>query len=130
MAEPFSKERQLARGERRYRRKVASPKQWQAIVEAKGAACVICTLDLELRGPDPLYFSLCGPREMHHLVARAQGGDDMADNIVCLCQRHHQGVTARAWAELYLLSESLTEQEIAYCQSKLGPGWRERLFGV
>ena len=40
---PFPKSVQLARGERRYKRKVASPKQWQAISEAKRGPCRVCS---------------------------------------------------------------------------------------
>ena len=42
MADPYPKSRQLARGERRYRRKVASAKQWQAIMAAKIGPCRVC----------------------------------------------------------------------------------------
>jgi hypothetical protein len=40
--EPYPKGKQLARGQRRYRRKVASPKQWQAIIAAKQGPCRVC----------------------------------------------------------------------------------------
>ena len=38
-AKPYTKSQQLARGAKRYRRKVASPKQWQAIIAAKVGPC-------------------------------------------------------------------------------------------
>jgi len=113
---PYPKASQLARGERRYRRKVASPKQWQAIIEAK-------------RGPCRLERFICEGRiEYHHIVPRSQGGDDVEDNIAPLCTYHHANLwmpsPRRAFAEL------LTDAEYAYVVGKLGESGMERLFGV
>jgi 5-methylcytosine-specific restriction endonuclease McrA len=118
MAEPFPKSRQLARGERRYRRKVASPKQWQAIIAEKGSAC-------RLYGGLPR-----GDVEYHHLVPRSQGGDDVAANIVPLCRGCHVAVTTRDSGALQSLVFNLTDSERAYIIGKLGEGGIERLFGV
>src|SRR5881392_1885849 len=85
---PDPKARTLARGERRYRRKVASPKQWQAIIAEKGAPCRICFV-LGANGHVPAALQL------HHVVAREDHGDDVADNIVALCGKHHDAVTRR-----------------------------------
>jgi 5-methylcytosine-specific restriction endonuclease McrA len=116
MSDPYPKTKQLARGERRYRRKVASPKQWQAIAEAKGTIC-------RLAAP-----KLCEPGvELHHLVARSRGGDDVADNIVPLCRVHHGLVTGRHPAVIERLDRSLTEGETAYVLAKLGENGVERL---
>ena len=41
-AKPYPKAQQLARGERRYRRKVASAKQWQRIAAEKQGPCRVC----------------------------------------------------------------------------------------
>jgi hypothetical protein len=118
--EPYSKERQLARGERRYRRKIASPKQWQAIIAAKGRTCRLLT---PLCERDVTY---------HHLVERdaPHFGDDVADNIVPLCTIHHGLVTNRVPPVLSLLGHSLSPAERAYVVGKLGEDGLSRLFGA
>jgi 5-methylcytosine-specific restriction endonuclease McrA len=122
MAEPFPKAKQLARGERRYRRKVASPKQWAAIRADKldNQPCRIMLDDAPVAPAE----------ELHHLVPRSLGGDDVADNLVGLCRKHHRWVTEREQPVLGALGESLTEAERAYVIGKLGPGAMGRLFGV
>ena len=114
--QPYPKASQLARGERRYRRKVASPKQWQAIIAAKRAGgCRIC-------GQATV--------EYHHLVPRHDHGDDVADNIVPLCYAHHQQVTYATPARLAQLAATLTDAEYGYVIGKLGEDGIARLFGV
>jgi 5-methylcytosine-specific restriction endonuclease McrA len=112
--QPHPKSAQLARGDRRYRRKVASPKQWQAIIAAKKGPCRVC--------------GFTGIMEYHHLVPRAQGGDDVADNIVPLGHSCHEKITSRTLKAAE--SVSLTDAEYAYVIGKLGEGGIERLFGV
>jgi 5-methylcytosine-specific restriction endonuclease McrA len=97
---PDPKARTLARGERRYRRKIASPKQWQAIQNEKQGPCRVC-------GEPP-------PNELHHLLSRAALGDDEADNLVPLCAVCHDRVTCRDAAALELLAESLSDAEWNY----------------
>ena len=121
--DPFPKASQLARGERRYRRKVASPKQWQAIIAAKQGPCRVC-------GDPCSNGRVFGTIQFHHLVSRAHGGDDVADNIVPLCPRCHEVVT-RGWdTARELLAASLSDAEYAYVVAKLGEGGMERIFGV
>lgn len=31
-----------------------------------------------------------GPLEAHHIVPRGRGGDDLPENGILLCQKHHQ----------------------------------------
>ena len=126
MTEPYPKDKQLARGERRYRRKVASAKGWQRIIAAKGGPCRVCGGKPSTNGhqhmTDVIHF--------HHLVPRSIGGDDTADNIVPLCAFDHELVTYRnSWAAR-TLAESLTDAEYAYIIEKLGESGMERLFGV
>jgi len=115
--QPDPKSRSLARGERRYRRKVASPKQWVQIAAAKGGTCRLC-------GRYPVQY--------HHLVERdaPHFGDDVADNIVPLCGTDHTLVTDRHKLALYRLGEALTDAEYAYVIGKLGADGPARLFGV
>lgn len=122
--DPFPKVTQLARGERRYKAKKASPAQWQRIIAAKRGQCLICErLDGGAR------ISLTPYIEYHHLVSRAQGGDDVAENIVPLCSLHHHDVTVRNPHALAAVRLMLNESERAYCASKMGPEWAKRLFG-
>jgi 5-methylcytosine-specific restriction endonuclease McrA len=121
---PDPKSRTLARGERRYRRKVASPKQWQAIIEAKRGPCRVCG--------EPSRSAIFGTYhlEYHHLIGRSQGGDDVADNIAPLCGACHYSVTMRRRIWLRKLAASLTDAEYAYVVGKLGEGRMARLFGT
>ena len=123
--DPYSKERQLARGVRRYHRKVASPKQWQAIVAAKLGPCRVCVRPLA-NGGTPSH----SPHhvEFHHLVPRIHGGDDVPDNIVPVCHDCHVRVTRGAWVELRALYASLTEAERRYVLRKVGANGARRLF--
>jgi hypothetical protein len=122
--EPLPKSSQLARGERRYRRKIASPKQWQAIIAAKNGPCRVCEGRTGTRRFPPF------GAEFHHLVSRAQLGDDTEDNIVPLCSLCHAEVTGRFAPSLQALAANLSDAEYAYCIGKLGEGALERLFGV
>ena len=120
---PDPKSRSLARGERRYRRKVASPKQWARIVAEKVGPCRVCC--------DPCSNgSQWGKVQFHHLVSRAQGGDDVADNIVPVCAPCHEQLTRRNPVDLEAVAASLTDSEYAYVISKLGESGPARLFGV
>jgi hypothetical protein len=75
---------------------------------------------------------------LHHLVSRAQLGDDVAANLVPLCARCHERVTEHRPIfigglmvdPLPLVAESLTDAEYAYCVGKLGESAMQRLFGV
>ena len=125
--DPYSKERQLARGERRYRRKVASAKDWQRIVAAKQGPCRVCVRPLA-NGGTPAH----APHrvQFHHLVARIHGGDDIEDNIVPVCIACHLLVTAHHPRPLRVLVASLSESERGYVRRKLGADGYSRLFGV
>lgn len=114
---PYPKSQQLARGERRYRRKVASPKQWQAIRAAKleGAKCRICVFPAT---------------ELHHVVSRGALGDDVAANLVPLCRDCHRDVTARAPNIGAALLMTLTNAEYAYMIERGGEDYPERAYGV
>lgn len=115
-AKPYSKAQQLARGERRYRRKVASPKQWQAIIAAKGKVCRTCHTWKNV--------------QYHHIVPRDFGGDDVADNIVPLCGYSHDGVTQRRQKYVHEFLASLSDAEYAYAVGKAGEDWAERIYGL
>src|SRR5439155_25945830 len=103
--------------------KVASAKQWQRIIAAKQAPCRVCR-DADSNG------SVHSSIQFHHLVPRSQGGDDVADNIVPLCQDCHGLATLRNPLVLEVLASKLTDGESAYVIGKIGEGALERLFGA
>ena len=98
---PFPKSKQLARGAKRYHRKVASPKQWQALSDAKMGPCRVCG-------------HRRGIMHLHHLVDRVHGGDDVADNLVPLCWLCHDAITAGVAHAHAVLDGNLTGPERAY----------------
>jgi predicted HNH restriction endonuclease len=125
VANPFPKSQQLARGERRYKRKVASPKQWQAIIAAKKGPCRICSA----RNPLELLPGQ-GTIQLHHLVTREDHGDDVPDNIVPVCEECHDALHRRAPAIGRLLLSRLSDAEYAYMIGKGGEDYAERAYGV
>lgn len=122
-AKPYPKASQLARGARRYRRKIASPKQWQAIIAAKVGPCRAC-------GSQASNGRLHGLIQFHHIVSRQDGGDDTADNIVPLCQDCHGLVTRRNVVISSLMLEHLTDAEYAYAVQRGGEDYFERAYGL
>jgi len=118
-AQPHAKDTQLTRGQRRYRRKVASPKQWQAIIAGKGTTC-------RLAGE----WAQGGAVEYHHLVSRQDGGDDVPDNIVPLCGNCHRMITTREAEHTRSLLANLTDDEYAYAVTKGGEDFFERAYGL
>ena len=122
-AKPYTKESQLARGPRKYRRKVASPKQWQAIIAAKcEAGCRICKI------PPPLFDR--ARHDPHHLIPTDWHGDDVADNIIGLCRTCHGRIEVRHVTAVRLMLTRLSDAEYAYAVGKAGEAWAERIYGV
>ncbi len=115
--EPYPKSAQLERGPQRPKRLKARPLEWLLIRGAKFGPCRARSLD-----------GCAGRIELHHIVPRAQGGDDVSANIAPLCTEHHRTVTSTEVGRV--LAESLTDAEYAYAIGKLGEGALERLFGV
>jgi hypothetical protein len=116
---PFPKSAQLHRGERRYRRKVASAKSWQKIWDAKRGPCRVCS--------DRSFTSVIDP---HHLVRREDAGDDVPDNIVPLCRGCHEALHKRAPAICRLLLSKLSDAEYAYMVQRGGEDYAERVYGI
>jgi 5-methylcytosine-specific restriction endonuclease McrA len=121
---PHTKDKQLARGERRYRRKIASAQEWQRIADAKRGPCRVCT-DPASNG------SRFGLIQFHHIVPRSPwAGDDVADNIAPLCPGCHEDVTRRDGWACRALIESLTDAEYAYAVQKSGESFFVRAYGI
>jgi len=122
-AKPYTKSQQLARGAKRYRRKVASPKQWQAIIAAKVGPCRVCC--------DPCANGkLYGRVQFHHVVPRDLGGDDVAANIAPVCEDCHWRLTQRQPIPCRAFCAALTDAEYAYAIDKGGEGVFERVYGI
>jgi len=120
---PDPKARTLARGQRRYRRHVASPKQWAAIQAAKLGPCRIC-------GTVGRNGRVFGRIQLHHVVSREDFGDDVAENIVPLCPECHDTVTRRVPQACRALLMTLRDEEYAYMIERGGEGYPERAYGV
>ena len=116
-AKPYPKVTQLQRGPQRKARHRANATGWFEIAAAKRAPCRIC-------GGDRWHI------EFHHLIPRAQLGDDVPANIVALCPDCHRGVHLREPAHCRLLLPRLSDDEYAYAVEKLGEGWAERVYGI
>jgi len=115
--EPYPKSRQLARGSRRYWRKIAGPKTWQAIIDSKQGPCRVCD--------DPK-----GPVEYHHLVPRDFGGDDIPENVVPLHRECHRLVTNRDRDCCLAMFSNLTDAEYAYAVDRAGEDVWQRVYGL
>lgn len=115
---PFPKAVQLRSVRKQYRRKIASHKQWESLRAEKGSACRVC---------GQTHPSLL---ELHHLVPRDLAGDDVADNLIPLCNECHRGVTLREPAHCRLLLTRLSDAEYSYAVQRAGEGVFERVYGV
>ncbi len=118
---PNQKSQDLARGERRYRRKVASPKRWQAIIDAKMGPC---------RCARVLGAACDGPVEFHHIWPRDLGGPDSESNILPLCHWHHNQVTVASWPTVFAMLSDLTDDEYAFVVSEAGEDIWKRAYGI
>ena len=89
----------------------ATAREWQKIKEQFAAACCVT----------------CGlrPIELHHVVPRSQGGDDVVENLVPLCFRHHSDFESHAegWERIaghiraYVMAR---ESRLGYVIGKIG----------
>ena len=115
-ARPYPKSQQLARQTKRYTRKVASPKRWQQIIDAKQGPCRVCGKP--------------APNEMAHLISRARGGHDSEWNLIPLCRDDHALFDQMDRDVCLRICETLTDQEYAGLVEHQGEAVFERRFGV
>ncbi len=113
---PYSKETQVARGPKRPSRQKASAKRWAEIAARKQGPCRIC-------GHAP-------PNELHHLIARSQGGADTESCLVPLCQTDHALIEARDPIAGRMLAAALTDAEYAFVVEHYGESFFERRLGI
>ena len=115
-ARPLPKTSQLARKERRYRRKVASPLQWQRIAAERQGPCLVC-------GTKP-------PNELHHVLPRDRGGEDKAKNIAPLCRVCHDRIEVRQQEAVRKFLAALDDDTYAYVVTNGGEDVWERVYGL
>lgn len=93
--------------------------QWKAIRFGKliGRPCRLC--------PE-------AATNLHHIVPRSQGGDDVPENVVELCGSGttgcHGRVESRDVAARSRLRKSLTSEEIAYVLDRKGVAWLDDAY--
>src|SRR3954468_1173908 len=115
---PDPKRVQVGRGAK-YRRKIASPKRWQSIIDAKGGPCRAC--------------GDAGAVQYHHVVPRGAPwfGSDTEANIVPLCEECHGVVTRRSHTLTALrLVMRLSDAEYSYAVETCGETFFERAYGI
>lgn len=137
-AQPYTKEMQLHRGPKRYRRRVADHKTWEKIIAEKAGCCRVCGCAENGRVESRITF--------HHVVPRSSPwfGDDVPDNIVPVCLGCHElierrgdimlggrrGVEARKRPIAVELIVSLDDSEYAYAVERGGEAFFERCYGI
>jgi len=113
---PYPKHQQLKHERLRQLRHVAGRAEMSAIREAKRGPCRCCNVN--------------GRCHLHHLIPRARGGDDVADNLVPLCWVCHDLVHSRDPKTCMRLVWKLTDAEYSYAVEKCGePVW-ESVYGI
>jgi hypothetical protein len=114
--DPYPKSAQLARRDRKYTRKVASPKRWQQIIDAKQGPCRVCQMP--------------APNEMAHLIPRSRGGHDTNWNIIPLCRDCHALFDQYDRDTCLAIVDSLTDDEYAGLVQNQGEQVFEQRFKV
>jgi len=94
-------------------RRIVNPAACRAKVLLEGV-CRLCPQQRYLEG--------------HHIVARSRGGDDIADNIVTLCDRCHEAIERRRPGWRFRLRIALEAPEQAYAVAKCGEAWLDRVY--
>ena len=99
------------------RRQKATRKQWTGIRANLNDRCVICG--------DPA-------QSAHHIVRKAQGGDDVPANLASVCGHGTRGchglIEARHRPTLSTLRFALTPEQRAYVLAKKGEAWFDRAY--
>lgn len=126
--DPYPKSAQVPKTRKKYRRIVASRKQWEALREERIGGCLLCQW---------LNETQAFPSSLHHVVPRDRFGDDIAENLVPLCgggtTGHHGLIEAgdheacRAFAEML---PHFAEDSYAYATTKMGDDAFLRLYRV
>ena len=67
--------------------------------------------------------------QLHHLLSRSLGGDDVPANLVPLCRRCHELVENHDEHACQPLRLSLTDAELEYLSVKKYAGYADRRYG-
>lgn len=96
---------------KRYRRKVASPKRWAAILDAKVTSCRAC--------------GGTGDLDAHHVVRKGAPffGDDTESNIIGLCRDCHDDFHRGDAKVRKILRYRFTDEEVAYATQRGGEAY-------
>jgi hypothetical protein len=125
---PFPKTIQTARRTKKYRRKVASSKQWAGLIAERQGPCRLCAAP--------------PPNDMHHLIPRDRGGGDVAENLIPLCRECHHRIEAREPGLCGALVASTwmnqpepgpnggAQDEYSFACEAAGDDWPERVYGI
>jgi len=97
------------------RRIIEDREGWEVLRRQKLRGCRVCGVT---------YFIV----QLHHLVGRDLGGDDVPDNLVPLCPTHHQEVEERKLVTCSVLRERLTPDELRYVLGKKGDRFLDRYY--
>jgi 5-methylcytosine-specific restriction endonuclease McrA len=96
-------------------RVIADREMWEQLRRAKLRPCRICN-DAFLP-------------QLHHLLARSLGGDDVPQNLVPLCRKCHQLVEEHDEKACQQLRLTLTDAELEYLSVKKWAGYADRRYG-
>ena len=96
--------------------------QWERIKAEKTGPCRVCGSVENGKVESKV--------QLHHVVARAHGGADTADNIVPLCLSCHDAITRREPLPSYGMLLTLTDAEYTYMIERGGELYAERAYGL
>ena len=99
------------------KRKKATTKRWGEMRRGLNERCLVCG--------DPA-------QSAHHIVRKAQGGDDVPANLAALCGHGTRGchglVEARHRPTLSTLRYALSDDQLDYVLKKKGQAWFDRAY--
>lgn len=101
------------------KRHKAEVDEWKILRKLKLGPCRVCGSSV---------YGWDWPIELHHLVGRDLGGDDLPANLVPLCRGCHCLVEERSKVECQLLRASLTLKEYAYVLDTKGTRFLDRYY--
>lgn len=92
---------------------------WKGVHAQKSGPCRFCGTNSRV--------------ELHHLVPRSLGGDDVEDNLIPLCHEHHMAWEDRGkdWALICAgIRDTLSTPELSYVIGKKGEQFLDRYYPI
>lgn len=96
-------------------RHVATQAEWETLREQKLDVCRGCHATTV---------------ELHHLIPKSLGGDDVADNLVPLCTDCHRKVHVGCDTTRLDVGLALTDEEMGHVLNRKGPAFLGRYYRV